>query len=473
MSAAPIGPRLPVIDGDELKRIVYLPYMSDHVVAIRGALLHHEIECEILPPPDEETLAIGLDLCRGRECLPCFLATGDFVRACRNGTIDNTRSAVFMPASPGPCRFGQYRILQRAILDREGFPYVEILSPTSENSYRGLGKRPHAFRLLAWEGIVAVDLLLKLRYEFRPYERRKGATEQAYRRGLEMVEGALTEGGGKSLLGALDRIATDFAAIDVDRSTDRPVVAMLGEIYVMLNSHSNQDLILQLEAAGAEVVTGTLGEWFHFADATKMDRDLLFGSWVGLLGTKALSVYQWHIERKMLARVGHLLRHPADPPMKELFELARPYFDPLLGTETLLTLSKVVHYARNGVSGVVNVMPFSCMPGIVVSGMSARVRRECGQLPWLDVNYDGQRITNIRTRLEAFVHQVTQFARSTAGMRERSDRGAPTPDGTAGPRGAGGPVPGSVQIDQKPAESISVFRMSPVPPGFIGDCPAS
>jgi hypothetical protein len=33
-------------------------------------------------------------------------------------------------------------------------------------------------------------------------------------------------------------------------------------------------------------------------------------------------------------------------------------------------------------------------------------------LPWLDINFDGQRITNIRTRLEAFIHQVTQFARS-------------------------------------------------------------
>jgi predicted nucleotide-binding protein (sugar kinase/HSP70/actin superfamily) len=417
MSGVSTARALPVSRGEAIERTVYLPFMSDHVVAVRGALRHHGIECEVLPPPDDETLAIGLDLCRGRECLPCFLATGDVIRACRNGMIDRARSAVFMPASAGPCRFGQYRILQRAILDREGFPDVEILSPTSENSYRGFGKRPRALRLLVWEGIVAVDLLLKLRYEFRPYESRRGLTDEAYRRGLAMIEHALREGGGALLLSALERIATAFAAIDVDRSTARPVVAMLGEIYVMLNAQSNQDLILQIEAAGAEVVTGTLSEWLHFADVTKMDRDVLFGLWTGLLGTKALSVYQERVERKMFARVGHLLHHPADPPMRQLFELARPYFDPLLGTETLLTVGKVVHYARNGASGVVNVMPFSCMPGIVVSGMSARIRGECGQLPWLDVNYNGQRITNIRTRLEAFVHQVTQFARVTDSSR--------------------------------------------------------
>ena len=69
-------------------------------------------------------------------------------------------------------------------------------------------------------------------------------------------------------------------------------------------------------------------------------------------------------------------------------------------------------HARHGVSGVVNVMPFSCMPGIIVAGMASRVRADFNQLPWLDIVYDGQHLTNIRTRLEAFVHQVAQFARS-------------------------------------------------------------
>jgi predicted nucleotide-binding protein (sugar kinase/HSP70/actin superfamily) len=419
VSATPARGQLPLLDG-EVRRTVYVPFMSDHVVVLRGALHRHGIECELLPPPDDETLAIGLDLCRGRECLPCFLASGDVIRACRNGTIDPANGAVLMPASPGPCRFGQYRILQRTLLDREGFADVEILSPSSENSYRGFGKHPKLLRLLVWEGIVAVDFLLKLRYEFRPYELRKGATEEAYQRGLELIEEAVELGGGKPVLDALDCIAADFAAIEANRSTPKPVVAMLGEIYVMLNDRSNQDLILQLEDAGSEVVTGTLSEWLYFADETKMDRDILFGAWGSLLGTKALRAYQHRVERRMFARVKHLLRQPPDSPMRRLFEMATPYFDPLLGTETLLTVSKVVHYAQSGVSGIVNVMPFSCMPGIVVSGMSARMRRDFEQLPWLDVNFDGQRITNIRTRLEAFVHQVTQFARSRGRLEVES-----------------------------------------------------
>ncbi len=405
-------------------RTVYIPYMSDHAAAVVGALRHHGISSAVLPPPDEETLQIGLKLCRGRECLPCFLATGDVIRACRHGTVDRAHAAFLMPGSPGPCRFGQYRILNRMLLDDEGFSDVEILSPSSTNSYNGFGEHPQALRLLAWQGVVAVDLLLKLRYEFRPYEREPGVTEAAYQRGLRAIEAATAAGGGERLLSAMDGVVADFAALPVDRTSPRPVVAMLGEIYVMLNPHSNQDLMLQLEAAGAEVVTGTLAEWFHFADETKMDRDVLFGSWGGLLGTKALSLYQRRFESRIVDRVAHLLRQPADPPMRELFTMASPYFDPLLGTEALLSVAKVVHHAREGASGIVNVMPFSCMPGIVVSGLSARLRRDLAQLPWLDVVFDGQRITNIRTRLEAFVHQVSQFARSNARAAETREGAA-------------------------------------------------
>jgi predicted nucleotide-binding protein (sugar kinase/HSP70/actin superfamily) len=390
---------------------VYVPYMSDHVVAFSGALEYFGIPCAVLPPPDAETLAIGLDLCRGRECLPCFLSTGDMIRACRHG-LDPETSVFLMPASPGPCRLGQYRVLQRQLLDREGFGALEILSPTPENSYRGFGDHPKALRLLFWAGAVAVDLLLKLVYEFRPYECVPGDTDAAYKRGLATIHDAMASGGQPALPGAMDTIAADFAALRVDRSTPRPVVAVVGEIYVMLNAHSNQELIRLLEASGAEVVTGSLTEWFHFSDQTKLERDVLFGQWTGFLGTKALGAYQHVIERRLTRRVAHLLRHPADPPMHALFDLARPYFDTIIGTETLLTVAKVVHYGRHGVSGVVNVMPFSCMPGIVVAGLSASLRRDLDTLPWLDINFDGQRITNIRTRLEAFVHQVSQFARS-------------------------------------------------------------
>ncbi|HZD05927.1 MAG TPA: hypothetical protein VE173_13535, partial [Longimicrobiales bacterium] len=66
---------------------------------------------------------------------------------------------------------------------------------------------------------------------------------------------------------------------------------------------------------------------------------------------------------------------------------------------------------RHGVSGVIDVLPFSCMPGMIVMAMAGRLRERMDGIPWLDVAFDGQRETNLHTRLEAFMHQALQFHR--------------------------------------------------------------
>ena len=53
--------------------------------------------------------------------------------------------------------------------------------------------------------------------------------------------------------------------------------------------------------------------------------------------------------------------------------------------------------------------------GVELVGASGRqgldpVRADHGGIPWLDVIYDAQGGTNIQTRLEAFMHQVFEYA---------------------------------------------------------------
>jgi predicted nucleotide-binding protein (sugar kinase/HSP70/actin superfamily) len=83
----------------------------------------------------------------------------------------------------------------------------------------------------------------------------------------------------------------------------------------------------------------------------------------------------------------------------------------VLGTEAVLTMGRVLDLARHGIAGVINVLPFSCMPGTVVSCMAPRLREEMHGVPWLDVAFDGQEETNLHTRLEAFMHQSFQYHR--------------------------------------------------------------
>ena len=81
----------------------------------------------------------------------------------------------------------------------------------------------------------------------------------------------------------------------------------------------------------------------------------------------------------------------------------------MLRTEAPLTLGKAIDFARQGLDGILNVMPFTCMPGAVVAGLAGRIRADNGHIPWLDVSFDGLGETNQQTRLEAFLHQAGQF----------------------------------------------------------------
>ena len=90
-------------------RKTYIPYMCDHALALEAALQALGVPAETLPPPDEETLAMGRELCLGRECLPLFVAAGDILRRARQPDFNPAHATYFMPTTCGPCRFGGER----------------------------------------------------------------------------------------------------------------------------------------------------------------------------------------------------------------------------------------------------------------------------------------------------------------------------------------------------------------------------
>ncbi len=62
-----------------------------------------------------------------------------------------------------------------------------------------------------------------------------------------------------------------------------------------------------------------------------------------------------------------------------------------------------------GASGLINAMPFTCMPGTIVNAVLKGCRETHDNVPLLSIAYDGQKDGNTKTRLEAFVYQVQQY----------------------------------------------------------------
>lgn len=395
-------------------KTVYIPYMSDHCYILEAAFASQGVAAEVLPQPDDEAIDIGLDVLIGKECAPCFITTGDIIRRANQPDFEAQQSIMLMPGSNGPCRFGQYAVLQRDIMDQHGLQEVELVSSSAANAYQGFGENPTKLRKLVWEGAVIVDMLQKLLHAYRPYEINAGQTDVLYEEGLRRVLEATRQGGGKSMSEVVQWLVREFEALPVDRTERRPLIGVVGEIYLRLNPYANQDIIRQVEALGGEVMLASMLEWLYFTNWDYVQLTKALGQYFDLFVTTLTDLYQRYREYRLIKPAAHLLDHPYETPIGQLMDYIRPYFDPALNTEAVLSMGKAIDLAHHGACGLLNIMPFSCMPGIITASIAPRMRADLNDVPWLDVVFDAQGGTNFNTRLEAFMYQATQFHRRAA-----------------------------------------------------------
>jgi predicted nucleotide-binding protein (sugar kinase/HSP70/actin superfamily) len=263
-----------------------------------------------------------------------------------------------------------------------------------------------------------VDLLTRVLHEHRPYEVVPGSGDAAYGASLEDVVRAVEAGGGSHVARALEWAAKRCETVETKHRGSRPAVAVIGELYLMLNRTSNLELVRTVERAGGEVVQGTFSDWLYFVDWRRKDQALHYRRYGDYLKALVSDAYKSRIERRFARALRPALRRPSDAPVEEAVKPLRACWDPELGTEATLTMARVLDVARHGLSGIVNVLPFSCMPGSVVACLGPRLRKERNGIPWLDVAFDGQKETNLQTRLEAFMHQAARYHRRVVERQE-------------------------------------------------------
>ncbi len=391
-----------------LKKKIYLPNMADAVYGMKAAFEACGIEAEIIPEPDDESLKWGRRYTCGRECYPAIITTGDMVKVVKRPDFVPESSAFFMPSGNGPCRFGQYNRYHRLILDEMGYKDVPVYAPDQDEAfYKELGMVGGNFPRLAWWGIVAIDILEKRLRETRPYEKKPGETEKVYWDSIHKICATVRERRfpAKELIWAKQA----FLAIPVYDKKDKPIVGVVGEIYVRSNRFSNENLVKQLEALGAEVRLPPIGEWIYYTNFLAKRRNWERGNYGLYIRTKINDLFQRRDERKFLNILDGDLRGGHEPETEEILKLARPYVHDSFEGEAVLSVGKAMDYIQKGAHGIVNAMPFTCMPGTVVNAVLKKVREEKGNIPYLNMVYEGLEDTNSKTRMEAFVHQAKEY----------------------------------------------------------------
>jgi predicted nucleotide-binding protein (sugar kinase/HSP70/actin superfamily) len=264
--------------------------------------------------------------------------------------------------------------------------------------------------------MITMDLLEKCLRETRPYEIEKGSTNIAFEKSVKIISNAIKNN--SDLVKALKECRKIFEGVKVDRSVKKPIIGYVGEFYVRANGFSNQNVIEKIEELGGEVWAAPLLEWFLYRNVRRGIRAKLVGDhflWLKNHITNAVMSKQEHD----LTHVFHgFLRNLKEPSSIEVLDLASEYVDRSFEGEAIMTVGQAIDFINKGLSGIVAVMPFTCMPGTISNALLKRVREDLGEFPFLNMVYDGVEQATSATRLEAFMHQAKQFEKSKENAKE-------------------------------------------------------
>jgi len=350
---------------------VAFPHMG--TVYIIWASLIRSLGGEVIIPPytSKKTLSIGTKHSPEAICLPYKLVLGNYIEAIEAGA-----EMVIMVSSPGICRLGEYSKSIKNALDDLGykakFMDIDLYKGKFMELYNCLVKvtgNRNVISLInainvAIQKVFILDKLDSTLSYYRAREFEIGQAEKAYKKGIQWVFEAQTK---KELKEAKIAAIEEIKRTPIDPVKDILHVDLTGEIFMVLDAFSNQNLERELGRLGVQTRRNmTLGGWIKTAIIPKMFRK-----------------EETHLERS--------------------YKFAKPYLLRDIGGDAIESVGDVAYATKTGVDGIIHISPFTCMPEIMSQNIFPLMRKD-GAIPVLALVLDEQTgRAGYVTRLEAFV----------------------------------------------------------------------
>ncbi len=374
---------------DNKKKIkVSFPHMGTISIAWAAALRKVGVEPYIPPYTSKRTLSLGTKHSPEAICLPYKLIMGNFIEAIEGGT-----DYVAMITSPGCCRLGEYgKCINEALVDL-GYnaKYIEL---TLYDGIQGLynflkevsGKNDpvlfmRAIVLAIRKVFLLDDLETKLSY-LRAREITFGDAEKHFLKALKIVDEAMNT---RQLNQAKKLAFAEMDKVQYDKNREVLHVDITGEIYLVCDKFSNQDIVKELGKMGVQTRKSlTVSSFLKDAIIPKIFRK-----------------GETHLQRAN--------------------RLAKPYLMRDIGGDALECVSDVAYANERGIDGIIHISPFTCMPEIMSQNIFPAMRENC-DIPILPLIMDEQTgKAGYLTRLEAFVDLMRRRKRRRAMENSKSN----------------------------------------------------
>ncbi len=373
---------------DNKKIKVAFPHMGTIYIAWAAALRKVGVEPFIPPYTSKKTLSLGTKHSPEAICLPYKLILGNFIEAVEGGA-----DYVAMISSPGICRLGEYGACIKNALSDMGYKanYIELtLYDGIKGMYNFLkeisGKNDpvlflRAIILAMRKVFILDDLETKLSF-YRAREINYGEAEKHFIKALKIVDEAMNT---RQLNKAKKMAFAEMDKTKFDPKREVLNVDITGEIYLVCDKFSNQDIVKELGKMGVQTRKSLTVSSFL--------KDAII--------PKAFRKGETHLQRAN--------------------RLAKPYLMRDIGGDALECVSDVAYANERGIDGIIHISPFTCMPEIMSQNIFPAMRENC-DIPILPLIMDEQTgKAGYLTRLEAFVDLMRRRKRKMQKSKKQEE----------------------------------------------------
>lgn len=311
---------------------VAIPHMGDYTKIIKHLEEYLDWEIIIPPIPNQETIDLGTGYISELMCLPAKITLGSLAQSCKKGARE-----LLMFDSCGECRLKTYWILQQRALTKQGYDVKVHPIRLGRHTPGDIRKVDPAIPY--WKSWWA---FIKVLHEIFTFDKK-------------------------------------MSHVMMDES-EMVKIGIIGEIYTILESAINMNLVQKIEKMGALAHNSLPLSYFIF-------KGLYDRGWMK----------RPDVDRNIWLKAKRL---------------SHKYFPLEIGGHANESVTNIIYYAMKGFDGVIHVLPFPCAPEAVVAPILDEISHDL-QIPLIRLIFDTHTAeAGVDTRIEAFVDILSRKKRA-------------------------------------------------------------
>lgn len=384
--------KVPFTEEMRQRHTILAPQMSPiHFQFLGPAFREAGYNLEILPSVDRDAVDEGLKHVNNDACYPSILTTGQLIEALKSGRYNLNNTSLIISQTGGGCRATNYiGFIRKAIRDA-GFDNIPVISLNA----LGLEGNP-GFKLsggLLNKVLIALvygDLLMRVLYRVRPYEKIKGSANLLYESWVGRCIESVRSGKHSEFRHNIRQIVADFDCLEIV-DIRKPRVGLVGEILVKFHPTANNDIVDVIEKEGAEAVMPDLIDFFLYcAYGANFKRKYLAEKFLTKVANN-LAIAGIEYYRKYMKKVLTASKRFDSP--TTIYKLAKKAEGVLsLGNctgEGWFLTAEMIELIEEGAANIVCMQPFACLPNHVTGkGMIKALKKKFPLANIVPVDYD-------------------------------------------------------------------------------------